>query len=188
MGMAAARRQTKRTLVLGIFAMVAALIGCGSVEPAEKLYEPAIVFRGYINNDWVELPGCFRKPNTAEMAGDTVRMYFYSEDYRDAKYPWSGDQMRVDIYPFNIDSVKYPGIPQALIRLSRYAGTNYTYIICPHDTLQAPPLALSFEVAMLNRRSEGSVHIKKIGANMHLVGNAGASMRLLNCEIIGVIQ
>jgi hypothetical protein len=61
-----------------------------------SLYKPVITFAGIVGPDSLYLPGNRQYPNTCAFDADTVRMYFYSQDYSQGATN-TGDQMRIDI-------------------------------------------------------------------------------------------
>ncbi len=179
-------------VTMAIFLAVA-LWGCNELATELDLYEPVIVFSGRFEGEEVYLPGNVRKPNTCTIHHDTIRMYFYSDDYDDRKATWNGEQLRIEIYP-DRDSIESLGMLEMMMRLSRYGrderggGSNRTYHIGPADTIIAPPCALYAEAEALSWNSGGRIRITRIAANLHTVGGTGLGFTITEGLIEGRVE
>ena len=80
-------------------AVCAALMIIGACSKNSLLnlapYKPVITFAGIVGPDSLYLPGSRQYPNACAFDADTVRIYFYSQDYSQGATN-TGDQMRID--------------------------------------------------------------------------------------------
>jgi hypothetical protein len=162
-------------LRLKTFAAFAALGLCCGKSLDLPPYEPVVTFRGIFNNWETYLPGHLLKPNTVELFNDTLRMYFYSEDYNDEKLPWTGDQLKVEIYGHFGDSIIDNHF--LLMRFSRFTDENETYQIGPSDTLDKLLYAFFTLESMPDSGGNTGIEIKNISALMRrlVMGGGGGS-------------
>ncbi len=135
-------------------------LSCSSVLSVVPLpYVPVITFKGIVNTDSLYYPGNRLYPNTCRIAGNCVRMYFYTEDYSQGTIS-QGDQMRIDVY--GVDS-QFITERTALFDLTRYdrGSTTPTYTITPRDTLNDYN-NFSVKVASFDWRSGGTVELTEM--------------------------
>lgn len=181
------------SILIPALCLAALLGGCTEMATELEIYEPVVVFTGRFENEEVVLPGHIRKPNTCTIHNDTIRMYFYSDDYYDRTSTWEGDQLRIELYP-DRDSVYALDMCEMMIRLSRYGrderggGSNRTYHVGCADTIIAPPCALYAEPVARSWRSGGSIRIDRIAANLHTVGGTGLGFSISEGKIEGQVE
>jgi hypothetical protein len=181
---------------------------CRNALLPELPYEPPVVFEGYVElpgggSTHLRLPGHARKPNTCTLVGDTLRMYFFSEDYDDpAKRPWYGEQLRVDLFPFTTSvETRYPhdttqtnpvqpvtivSLRNVLVRLSRFGKpANGTYLVSDVDTLYSPPLHAKMDIVHLDRRPGGAIDLRDFEATLHREGSRTPAVSITRGTITG---
>ncbi len=179
------RKGNIRPLLLAAVLLVYSLSGCGILDSFPSLdYEPVVVFTGYFNEDFHKLTGNRSQPNTIERVGDTIRMYFFSSDFDGKSRTWRGDQLRIDLYRTN-DSTTIHGTDNALVRLSRYAEGNATYLVCAADSAWSPPLGSKMYVEDLHNRRGGTIRISEFYAALHSPHAYTTAMEIKKGEIFG---
>jgi hypothetical protein len=169
--------------------LIVLLTACNKLQG--PFYEPVITFKGYVGDEWLELPGHAGMPNTCKLRGDTVEIWCYSRDYEHIPTNLRhGYAMRIDIRPFTIDTNEDFVTSHVLTRFTDYAvGTSeLSYIVAPKDTAYATLYAIKGDVISLNRRPEASVHIEKIQIPYHQVGKSGVVLRVQDGVLKGEIE
>lgn len=173
---------------------------CGLVE--DEIYEPVVVFRGIIDDKFatqqdVELPGNIRNPNTCQLIKDTLRIYCRSADFfkGGGDVLWDGDELRIDIYPFewDSDSTNALGIEHFLIDYNRWRdedieGASRFFIIVPGDTAFGPEWIVYAKAEKFRRRRGGKIHLTFDYVPMHFNGKNAVTLEITNAELIGVIE
>lgn len=133
------RLQTKNTL-MNKFSVSQILIStgllffklhCTQIVPLVKC-DPVVVFSGVINGDYQRLIGNCSWENQCKLSGDTLRMYFYSENFQEVENIRDGDLIRMDIFPGDGQLI---GTARVLFHMARYHEKNSSYTVCPADTL-----------------------------------------------------
>jgi hypothetical protein len=190
--------QTVPTHVIAAIATTLCLIApinCNKNSPSGLLYTPPVTFSGLLylgdGGDSVYLPGNVTFPNTCRMYGDTVRMYFYSDDFAEVNKVRKGYLLWVEIYPPLPDTTTTPSnflsLRDVLIRLSVYAQPQSTFRVSRPDTIY-PDMSAVFEIESLERRRKGRIALHSIGAYLHREGATGRSVSIEKGEITGTIQ
>jgi hypothetical protein len=151
----------KKNIIYSVLALSAAFgIFCvNSHGIDDSPYTPPIVFAGFLGNDYDSLPGNSDWPNTCTLAGDTVRMYFYSEKFAEVNKCRSGDLLRMDLLPRANDSLL--GLRDIIFHLARYLETNYSYDVVPADTLQNQK-TVAMRAIRLSRTQGGAIDLDRI--------------------------
>jgi hypothetical protein len=184
--------------IVNVIAIMVCLIDCNRNSPSGPLYTPPVTFSGLLylgtGGDSVTLSGNVTFPNTCRMYGDTVRMYFYSDDFSEVNKVRQGYLLWVEIYPPLPDTTDTTTTPSnflslrdVLIRLSVYAQPQSTFRVSRPDTIY-PDMSAVFEIESLERRRNGRIALHSIEAYLHREGATGRSMSIEKGEITGTIQ
>lgn len=96
------------------------------------IYNPPVVFVGFVNKEYDSLPGNLKWPNTCELLHDTLRMHFYSETFHVADKIWYGDQLILTLLPCANDSLISTHC--VYLHMARYIDMNYSYDVIPADS------------------------------------------------------
>jgi hypothetical protein len=158
---------------------------CTTNDPLGIPYEPRVVFVGSVSGDYDSLPGNRDWPNTCILKGDTVKMTFFSESFKEVNNMRSGDFIRMDLFPC---STCVSGINTKHVRfhMARYLSSNFSYEITPSDTVGATD-EISIQIRTLDRHHNGAVDLYGIGATANpLVGTT--DLDLINGRISGSIE
>jgi hypothetical protein len=146
-------------------------------------YEPPFVFNGYFKDgDQFSWPGNKQYPNHCDFLGDTIVMYFFSEDYATA----NGDQLRLEI--FRVDS-QYITTHGAIFHLARYSSgpTTLTYVVVPADTAQEV-YSLSMKVQSFAKQSGAEVRLTDIAVAPQAIGLGQLPLAIMNGTITGTLK
>jgi hypothetical protein len=149
-------------------------------------YVPVIKFDGYfVDGDQFSWPGNRSYPNRCYMTGDTMMMYFYSEDYQQS--PWKGDQLRLEV--FYVDSGGFITTHGALFHLSRYSTgpTNLTYDVAPDDTI-LKRYSLSMKAENFSFQSGAQVLLTNIGVTPCVSGAGTLPLAIMKGTITGNVE
>jgi hypothetical protein len=147
-----------------------------ATNPLEIHYEPQVVFIGSVTGDYDSLPGNSDWPNTCILKGDTVRMTFFSESFKEVNNIRSGDFIRMDLFPCST-CVSGFNTKHVCFHMARYLSTNISYEITPADTLEGSD-KISLMVRSLDRQHGGAIDLYDIGAIAKpLVGNLGLDLQ-----------
>jgi hypothetical protein len=166
------RSKTIACLVSAVCALPLVMCACSknslfSLGP----YKPVITFAGIVGPDSLYLPGSRQHPNACAFDADTVRMYFFSENY--SQGPTStGDQLRLDVFSADSEFITNRRARLHFTRYDYYQNTC-TYEITPADTL-FDYNKLSMRSVTLEWRRGGSVYLKDIAASARPLGPYGA--------------
>lgn len=148
-------------------------------------YSPSIYFAGYFNGYYDSLTGNFWYPNSCQLAGDTIRMFFYSSEFEVVNRVWHGDFIRIDLYPGNDSAI---GRARILFHMARYLEQNFSYTVGPLDTIYGYD-KIQLYVQDINRTSGGSVNIRDITVTTRpLGGTLGEALELLHGRVHGTIR
>jgi hypothetical protein len=174
------RKILRTGALLPIFALQ-----CGITHPLETIYEPQVVFVGSVTGDYDSLPGNRDWPNTCILKGDTVRMTFFSESFKEVNTIRTGDFVRMDLFPCSTCVIGFT-TKHVRFHMARYQSTNISFDISPADTISGSD-KISLMVRSLDRQHGGAVDLYNIEALAKpLVGNLG--LDLLNGRISGSIE
>ena len=158
---------------------------CATTHPLETIYEPRIVFVGSVTGDYDSLPGNLDWPNTCILKGDTVKMTFFSESFKEVNNIRSGDFIRMDLFPCSTCVNSYT-TRHVRFHMARYINENYTYEITPSDTTSGSD-EISLKVHSLERQHCGAVDLYEIGATAKaLTGTLGLDLQ--SGRIFGSIE
>jgi hypothetical protein len=149
-------------------------------------YKPVITFAGTVGPDSLYLPGSRQYPNTCAFDADTVRMYFYSQDYSQGATN-TGDQMRIDI--LSPDS-SFITKRHARLHFTRYDynQNTSTYEVTPADSLNTYN-DLSMKVVRLDWQRGGLVNLIDLTASARPLGSYGTGyLSITRGVITGNIQ
>ena len=108
----------------------------------------------------------------------------YSQDYKIENRIWTGDFMRIDIYPNTSDSLIETG--DILFHFARYHQINATYNVLPEDSLD-PYRTIQIRISNLQRRHGGRIDLDGIYVRTQPVVG-GDLMIIKNGHIEGTIQ
>jgi hypothetical protein len=162
------------------------IAACSTLNDAPRIpYEPQVVFVGSVTRDYDSLPGNRTWPNTCTLKNDTVRMTFFSEDFKEINRIRSGDFIRIDLFPC---STCVTGISTRYIRfhLARYMATNISYEITPEDTILGTD-RISMQIRTLSRASGGAIELYDIDARAKpLTGSL--ELELTDGRIYGAVR
>ena len=150
-------------------------------------YVPVIRFDGYfVDGDQFSWPGNSSYHNRCYMSGDTMWMYFYSEDYQQSSIS-TGDQLRLEV--FHVDSGGFITTHGVYFHLSRYstAPTNLTYDVAPADTM-LKTYSLSMKVASFSFQSGAPVSLTDIGVTPRLTGAGTLPLQITRGTITGHVE
>lgn len=163
------------------------LLSCSRTSPLNPLpYAPVIRFDGYfVDGDQFSWPGNRFYPNRCFTSGDTMMMYFYSEDYQQS--PWKGDQLRLEV--FYVDSGGYITTHGALFHLSRYSfgPTNLTYDVAPEDTI-LERYSLSMKVDRFAMQGGAGISLSEIGVTPRVSGQGTFPLAITKGTITGSVE
>lgn len=173
-----------KKILLIIFA-AGLLLHCDNADVVVALYSPPVVFVGNVNNKYDSLPGNVFWPNRCMLVGDTVRMYFYSEDFGESNRIRHGDLVRVDFYPGHDTLI---GKSHILFHMARYWDRNESYTVHPTHQLsekgRTGARAVRFE-----RFSGGEVHLENFFATTGPVpGTYGEKLEITQGRIKGRVE
>jgi hypothetical protein len=146
-------------------------------------YEPPFVFSGYFKDgDQFSWPGNKEYPNHCDFLGDTVVMYFCSEDFGGR----NGDQLRLEI--FRVDS-EYITTHGAIFHLARYSSgpTTVTYVVVPADTAQEV-YSLSMKIKSFAKQSGAAVELTNIAVAPQAIGMGQLPLAIMNGTITGTLE
>lgn len=132
----------------GLFSVIAGLLIHCSEAVSTLICNPVVEFCGYINDEYLCLKGNCIWKNQCRYDGDTLRMFFYSEDFQELDNIWDGDFFRLYIYPGDGQMV---GTGRIMFHMARYHGKNSSYTVSPADTL--------------NDHSVAKIHMQTVGRN-----------------------
>jgi hypothetical protein len=164
----------------------------------EELYQPVIIFHGYLAENQgssesvaeVTLEGNLSFPNSCETKGDTLRMYFYSEDFSHGTLVWQGLQIRMDIFPSTdtTDTSGNIGIKNMLIDISDYRNGNKSYVVVSADTIHQPTFDSKVNANSFSLQRHGSIDLEIERAPLHKVGMTGLAIVIENATIKGSVR
>jgi len=144
-------------------------------EVEKVIYNPPVVFAGYVNNDYDSLPGNQDWPNTCELRGDTIRMNFRSNTFHVQNGIWYGDLLTITLLPTANDSSI--GTRSVYLHMARYFDQNYSYDVAPADTLQLYNNKVEMRALSLSRSHGARIEIDRITAIAKaLTGNTGLTI------------
>ncbi|KMQ50669.1 hypothetical protein CHISP_2352 [Chitinispirillum alkaliphilum] len=171
---------------LPVFITFVLLFHC-SEKPVAVLpvYNPPAVFSGYVNGVYTRFSGNRRWPNRAMLIGDTLRFYFYTDEFSEVFQIREGDLLRVDVWPGNDGPVL--GNETLLVNMSRYCNSNATYTVHPSMPLSQGH-SVRMEVRDLIRSSGESVHIENIYVRTRSVGANAPELEISDGTIKGEIE
>lgn len=159
------------------------VFGACSNTPMQSLlpYEPVITFAAIVGSDSLFLPGSRQHPNTCAFDADTMRMYFFSDNFQQGSIS-TGDQLRIDV--FFADS-QFITERRARLHFTRYDHnqTTCTYEIIPADTLNDYN-NLTMKVMKFEWKNGGSVHFTDITATARPLGQFGAAYLSISHGVI----
>lgn len=177
------RYRTIACFVSAVCAMPLLMCACSKNSMFSLVpYKPVITFAGIVGPDSLYLPGNRQYPNTCAFDADTVRMYFYSENYSQGPTS-SGDQMRIDVLSADSEFITNRHARLHFTRYDYYQNTS-TYEITPADTF-FDYNKLSMRVVMFGRRGGDSVFLSNITASARPLGPYSAGYLSI---VRGVIQ
>jgi len=116
---------------------VAFFLFCGAQDPVSFDYSPPVVFTGFINGTYDSLGGNRKWRNSCTMDGDTLRMFFFSNNFKEKGMIRDGDLIRIDVFPKedSTDSSNFLTNSRVLFHMARYLGNNTTYTIPRNDRM-----------------------------------------------------
>lgn len=155
-------------------------------EVESVIYHPPVVFTGVVNDDHDSLPGNPTWPNTCELLGDTVRMYFHSENFHVANDSiWHGDLIRLTLLPNANDSLV--STRSVFLHAALYRDMNYSYDVAPRDSVDLITTRVEMRVLSLSRTHGSRIEIDGITVLAKaLTGNR--SLIINNGRISGTIE
>jgi hypothetical protein len=180
--------QTRPLMCLTIAAMLLpCFLSCSKTSALNPLpYIPVITMHGFFKDgDEFSWPGNRIYPNRCYLSGDTMMMYFYSEDYQQS--PWTGDQLRLEV--FHVDSGGYITTRGVYFHLSRYGSgpTNLTYDVAPIDT-QLTTYSLSMNVESFSFQGGAAVSLIDIGVTPRVSGQGTLPLAIAKGTITGHVE
>lgn len=152
---------------------------------SEVTYDPPVVFTGYICGDYKNLSGNGAWKNECRFVEDTLRMYFYSDNFQEINNIRDGDLIRLDIYPGDNPLI---GTARVLFHMARYHGKNSSYTVRPMDTL------FNRAIAKMQRQISGTKSSDKILIDDIYIrsppesGTNGEILEIKDGKIEGVIE
>jgi hypothetical protein len=155
-----------------------------SLAVVPLIYKPPVVFAGYVNDDYDTLPGNPAWPNTAKMLGDTLRMYFYSEDFHTANKIWNGDLMILTILPNANDTLI--STRSVYLQMFRYLDQDFTYQINPGDSTGVDNNSVAMRALALSRTRGSSIDLENISVTAEPLSGT-TSLIIDKGRIIGTI-
>lgn len=124
-------------------------------------------------------------PNCCTLKNDTIRMYFYSDNFFEDNRIRHGDFMRLFLFP---DSSDILGIRNVIFHLARYQEYNSSYAIAPRDTQSRVVTTQMHRVALSAvRRSRVSLDDIYIQTGV-ISGTAGERIEITKGSITGAVQ
>lgn len=134
------------------------------------IYNPPVVFAGYVNKEYDSLPGNLTWPNTCELLHDTLRMHFYSESFHVADKIWYGDLLILTLLPDANDSLI--STRSVFLHMARYIDMNYSYDVTPADSDDLFNNRAEMRALNLSRIHGAAIGIDKISVlSTALTGN-----------------
>jgi hypothetical protein len=163
-----------------------AVVSCSDEEliGLELFYDPPVYFAGVINGTYDSLTGNYWYRNECKLVGDTIKMFFYTQEFSEVNSIREGDFIHVDIYPGSDSAL---GRSNVLFHMARYHDANATYNVSPEDTLYGFD-KIQFKVRSLERRHGGSIHIVDISVHAGLVAGTGEELEIVKGTIKGIIK
>jgi hypothetical protein len=149
-------------------------------------YVPVIKFDGYfVDGSQFSWPGNKSYQNRCYLSGDTMMMYFFSEDYQ--QNPWVGDQLRLEV--FYVDSGGYVTTHGALFHLARYSTgpTNLTYEVVPADT-ELKTYSLSMKAEKFSFAGGARIQLTNIGVTPRAIGAGTLPCGIAKGTITGNVE
>ncbi|MBD3420313.1 MAG: hypothetical protein GF398_09380 [Chitinivibrionales bacterium] len=151
------------------------------------VYTPPVTFSATVNDSALTMEGNRFNPNTAQLRGDTLDMFFCTGDYRPGSLP-TGMYMRMHVYPFNLDSFSLLSTRHLLIKFTDHHYLTQSYLINPSDTIDNGDRA-ELEIMAYNRRRGGEVHLQKLSAGARPLGQSQITpLEIVNGVITGNIE
>ncbi|NLE00306.1 MAG: hypothetical protein GX640_10570 [Fibrobacter sp.] len=167
-----------------ITAIVIVLLG-GCTHIKDLLYEPAVVLVCTINGDIDSLAGNILFPNTCVLVSDTIRMYFYSTNFRKTNAIREGDLIRLDLYPVEGNII---GTKNVLFHMARYHESNASYTVNPADTVYSD-IVVQMQVDRMEWASGGEISISNLVVTTSpIAGTSGEHLVIKDGKISGHIQ
>lgn len=177
--------QTTIKLLMVILTVPGTLFFCSSPLHPNVPYNPPVSFSGFINGREVSMKGNFFWPNCCTLKNDTIRMYFYSDDFSEDNKVRQGDFMRLFLFP---DSSDLLGIKHMYFHLARYHEYNSSYSIAPRDTHSRLTTIQMHRVALTAAR-KSSVSIDRIYVQTGVISNTtGERIEITKGSITGAVQ
>lgn len=168
-----------------ILTVPGSLFFCSSPLLPSVPYDPPVSFSGYINGYEVSMKGNFFWPNCCTLKNDTIRMYFYSDDFSEENKIRHGDFMRLFLFP---DSSDLLGIKNMIFHLARYQENNSSYSIAPRDTATRIATAQMHRIALSAvRKSRVSIDDIYIQTGV-ISGTTGEHIEITKGSITGAVQ
>lgn len=179
----------KTSLVFTIIAIVA-LISCSLLEnPASILYDPPVTFSGVVNDSQVTWPGFMLQPNKSILSHDTVKLFFYSEDYSHGSIP-TGSYMRLYLLPFPADSQNIISKKNTVLHCElTQNGINQSYQIIPADSDDLD-VTLQMDIEHFQREHGAEISLRNIEVRALPVPGTFSPVRLTidSGVIVGNVQ
>jgi hypothetical protein len=180
--------RVRSTVCIAVFpALLTCCLSCSKTSMLDPVYVPVIRFDGYFESgDQFSWPGNSSNRNRCKMSGDTMVMYFYSEDYQQSSIS-TGDQLRLEI--FHVDSGGFITTHGVYFHLSRYstAPTNLTYEVAPSDT-QLKTYNLSMKVENFSFQSGAKVLLTDISVSPRSLGAGTLPLAIIKGTITGSVE
>ncbi len=156
-------------------------------------YEPVVTFSAVIGDKPMEFPGNSEYRNECSMKGDTIRMFFFTKDYKLGEFP-EGSHIHMYIYPFDSDSVQRDsdsvmilGLENIYFRLQRYTLPEKTYAAGIKDT-NLTDIGASMKAVRIGFRRGTEIRIKEFTAGLHYEGGTNRALEVKEGSITGEIQ
>lgn len=131
------------------------------------------------------MKGNFLWPNCCTLKNDTIRMYFYSDDFSQDNMIRQGDFMRLFIFP---DSSDMLGVKHMYFHLARYHESNSSYAIAPRDT-QSRLATIQMHRVALTAARRSHVSIDRIYIQTGVIsGTTGERVEITKGSITGAVQ
>jgi len=169
----------------GLFSVTAGLLIHCSEMVSTATCNPVVVFSGYINGDYLCLNGNCTWKNQCRFDGDTLGMYFYSEDFQEINNIRDGDFFRLQIFPGDGQLI---GTGRIIFHMARYHGKNSSYTVSPADTLYGRSVA-EMQMQTIGRNSSEEILLDNIYIRCPPEsGTSGETLEIKEGKIQGVIQ
>jgi hypothetical protein len=169
----------------GLFSVMAGLLIHCSETVSNIICNPVVIFSGYVNDEYLCLRGNCIWKNQCRFDGDTLRMFFYSEDFQEINNIRDGDFFRLYIYPGDGQII---GTGRVLFHMARYHGKNSSYTVSPADTLYGRSIA-KMQIRTDGRNSSEEILLDNIYIRCPPVfGTNGETLEIKEGIIQGVIQ